>query len=87
MVQNAPMAYPVLPAENNFVRSAPPVAQTPKRRMYQALHQYKATREDELSFEPGDLIAVFNYRDDGWYEGVLGKYQGLFPGNYVKECS
>ena len=47
--------------------------------------EYEATREDELSFPEGATIYVIKTNDDGWYEGVMDKKRGLFPGNYVEE--
>ena len=47
--------------------------------------EYEATREDELSFPEGATIYVIKTNDDGWYEGMMDKKRGLFPGNYVEE--
>ena len=49
------------------------------------LFEYEATREDELSFPEGATIYVLKTNDDGWYEGVMDKKRGLFPGNYVEQ--
>ena len=49
------------------------------------LFEYEATREDELSFPEGAIIYVLKINDDGWYEGMMDKKRGLFPGNYVEE--
>lgn len=51
-----------------------------------AIFDYEATRDDELSFEEGALIYVLQKNPDGWYEGVMNGYTGLFPGNYVELC-
>lgn len=47
-----------------------------------ALYDYEAAREDELSFQEGDIVTIVHRNEDGWYEGILlsnGK-RGLFPG-------
>ena len=49
------------------------------------LFEYEATREDELSFPESAIIYVLKINDDGWYEGVMDKKRGLFPGNYVEQ--
>ena len=48
------------------------------------VYKYASQRYDELSFEPGNIIYVVKKNDDGWYEGVLNGYRGLFPGNYAE---
>ncbi|PIK46851.1 putative abl interactor 2 isoform X2 [Apostichopus japonicus] len=51
-----------------------------------AIFDYEATRDDELTFAEGSLIYVLQKNPDGWYEGVMNGYTGLFPGNYVELC-
>lgn len=51
-----------------------------------AIFDYEATRDDELTFEEGALIYVLQKNPDGWYEGIMNGYTGLFPGNYVELC-
>ena len=48
------------------------------------LYRYASQRYDELSFEPGDVIYVVKKNEDGWFEGYLNGYRGLFPGNYTE---
>ena len=48
------------------------------------LYKYAGQRYDELSFEPGNVIYVVKKNEDGWYEGFLDGYRGLFPGNYAE---
>nr|CAB3264409.1 nostrin [Phallusia mammillata] len=48
-----------------------------------ALYDYVATREDELSINEGDIISVFEKREDDWWRGQVGEKTGLFPANYV----
>ena len=47
------------------------------------IYSYAGQRYDELSFEPGNVIYVVKKNEDGWYEGFLNGYRGLFPGNYA----
>ncbi|KAG2181414.1 hypothetical protein INT43_008997 [Umbelopsis isabellina] len=58
----------------------------------QALFDYQAQDEDELSFEAGDLIAVLSTFDDGWWHGELWDAErnqsiatGTIPSNFVEE--
>lgn len=53
----------------------------------EALYDYVKDKEDELTFNAGDIIYVLKKNDDGWYEGVLNGTTGLFPGNYVEPAS
>ncbi len=48
------------------------------------MYDYAAEKEDELTFQEGDVIFVVKKNDDGWFEGVLRGVTGLFPGNYVE---
>ncbi|KAI6654129.1 Abl interactor 2 [Oopsacas minuta] len=48
------------------------------------LYKYDSQRYDELSFDPGNIIYVVKKNEDGWYEGILNGYRGLFPGNYAE---
>ncbi|XP_021355420.1 abl interactor 2-like isoform X3 [Mizuhopecten yessoensis] len=51
-----------------------------------AIYDYLADKEDELTFNENAVIYVTNKNDDGWWEGVLNGFTGLFPGNYVEPC-
>ncbi|KAL8648789.1 MAG: hypothetical protein Q9210_004782 [Variospora velana] len=54
-----------------------------------ALYLYKAAIPEELSFAKGDVLAVLNMQDDGWWEAeVSGKNgrPGLVPSNYLQPC-
>lgn len=49
-----------------------------------ALYDYQAAADDEISFDPDDLITHIEQIDEGWWRGLCkGKY-GLFPANYVQ---
>lgn len=50
-----------------------------------ALYDYQAGDEDEISFDPEDIITHVEMIDEGWWRGLCkGKY-GLFPANYVQQ--
>lgn len=74
-------------------KAAPPPVPKPKPKApapgggskARAQFAYQATRDDELSFNEGDLITVFAKNADGWWEGEAHGYRGVFPGNYVVE--
>lgn len=55
----------------------------------QALYDYEATSDEELTFKEGDIIKVFrtddNGVDDGFWEGILGNQRGVFPSLVVEE--
>ena len=50
------------------------------------LYDYEAEDENEVSFEPGEVITNIDKPDDNWWEGLTqsGKF-GLFPANYVEQ--
>ncbi|XP_032876257.1 1-phosphatidylinositol 4,5-bisphosphate phosphodiesterase gamma-1-like isoform X2 [Amblyraja radiata] len=53
-----------------------------------ALYDYKAQREDELSFCKQALIHNVDKQEGGWWRGDYGgKKQLWFPANYVEETS
>ncbi|XP_047372605.1 src substrate cortactin isoform X3 [Sciurus carolinensis] len=49
-----------------------------------ALYDYQAAGDDEISFDPDDLITNIEMIDDGWWRGVCKGRYGLFPANYVE---
>ncbi|XP_071827958.1 drebrin-like protein B [Apostichopus japonicus] len=51
----------------------------------QALYDYQAEDETEITFDPGDIIEDIEQIDEGWWRGTSpdGTY-GLFPANYVE---
>ncbi|XP_059927114.1 src substrate protein p85-like isoform X2 [Gadus macrocephalus] len=49
-----------------------------------ALYDYQAAGEDEISFDPDDIITNIEMIDEGWWRGVCGGAYGLFPANYVE---
>jgi len=50
-----------------------------------ALYDYQATDDDEITFDPDDVITMIEQVDEGWWMGTTssGK-RGLFPANYVE---
>lgn len=51
-----------------------------------ALYDYRAERDDELSFCKHAIIMNVNKQDGGWWRGDYGgKKQHWFPANYVEE--
>lgn len=54
----------------------------------EALYDYQAQRDDELSFKVGDIIIVTDQSDGEWWKGRLlndkSNTDALFPGNYVQ---
>ncbi|KAK9501942.1 hypothetical protein O3M35_012570 [Rhynocoris fuscipes] len=51
----------------------------------EALYDYQAADETEISFDPGDIITHIDQIDAGWWQGLGpdGTF-GLFPANYVQ---
>ncbi|XP_055300607.1 hematopoietic lineage cell-specific protein [Sitodiplosis mosellana] len=51
-----------------------------------ALYDYQASAEDEISFDPNDVITHIEKIDEGWWRGLCKNRYGLFPANYVQIC-
>uniref|UniRef100_A0A8C7UJY0 SH3 domain-containing protein n=1 Tax=Oncorhynchus mykiss TaxID=8022 RepID=A0A8C7UJY0_ONCMY len=49
-----------------------------------ALYDYQAAGDDEISFDPDDIITNIETIDEGWWRGVCRGAYGLFPANYVE---
>ncbi|KAK7790653.1 hypothetical protein R5R35_006544 [Gryllus longicercus] len=49
-----------------------------------ALYDYQAAAEDEISFDPDDVITNVEMIDEGWWRGFCKGQYGLFPANYVQ---
>ncbi|CAF92908.1 unnamed protein product, partial [Tetraodon nigroviridis] len=49
-----------------------------------ALYDYQAAGDDEISFDPDDVITNIEMIDEGWWRGVCRGAYGLFPANYVE---
>ena len=52
----------------------------------QALFDFIAEEDGEISFKKGDILFVVEKPDANWWVGMLGAQgsQGLFPSTYVK---
>lgn len=49
-----------------------------------ALYDYEAAADDELTFDPGEVITNVEMIDEGWWRGECRGKIGLFPANYVE---
>ncbi|KAG8576500.1 hypothetical protein GDO81_009884 [Engystomops pustulosus] len=49
-----------------------------------AIYDYEGGGDDEISFEPQDLITDIEMIDEGWWSGFCRGRRGLFPSNYVE---
>ena len=55
---------------------------------YQAIYDFQAGAEDELSIAVGDVVLVKRPGDDeGWFFGSLNGKEGIFPSSYVEPYS
>ncbi|XP_076378763.1 osteoclast-stimulating factor 1-like isoform X2 [Megalopta genalis] len=51
-----------------------------------ALYKYTAQNTDELSFDEGDLLYVYDKDvEPNWWRAKCGNQEGLVPANYVEE--
>ena len=53
----------------------------------QAMYDYTAADDDEVSFNDGDLIIHCQPIDAGWMEGTVERtgQRGMLPSNYVEQ--
>lgn len=51
----------------------------------QALYDFVASEEGEVSFSRGDWITVLDASNENWWEGKVNGNIGLFPSNYVSK--
>ncbi|XP_067001758.2 osteoclast-stimulating factor 1 [Anabrus simplex] len=62
-----------------------PVPKPGKVTVVRALYNYAAQLPDELSFQEGDLLYVFDkVSDPNWWKARCGNQTGLIPSNYVE---
>ncbi|XP_065835652.1 neutrophil cytosolic factor 1-like isoform X4 [Oscarella lobularis] len=54
---------------------------------FEAIFDYTATHEDELTLTIGDRITVVEKQDDGWWKGECKTKTGWFPASYVEPAS
>ncbi|KAI8047516.1 uncharacterized protein B0P05DRAFT_565785 [Gilbertella persicaria] len=50
-----------------------------------ALFDFTGQNDDEISFKTGDIIAVVNEIDKGWWLGEINAKRGIFPVNYTED--
>lgn len=55
-------------------------------KVVRALYKYTAQQADELSFDEGDVLYVYEKDvDSNWWKAKCGSREGLIPVNYVEE--
>ncbi|XP_046331453.2 abl interactor 1-like isoform X4 [Haliotis rufescens] len=83
---------PPPPPDDPYMETGPQLTTQPDwiPKQYQekviAIYDYKAEKEDELTFSENSLIFVLKKNEDDWWEGVMDGQRGLFPSNYVEPC-
>lgn len=50
----------------------------------QCIHTFLIAGDDEVTFDPGDIINNVEMVDDGWWLGEVNGKRGLFPSNYAE---
>ncbi|OBZ86220.1 Uncharacterized protein C19C2.10 [Choanephora cucurbitarum] len=81
-------ATPSIPMEHPLSNT-----DTPSERQYsgeyekyrKALFDFNGQNDDEISFKTGEIIAVINEIDKGWWLGEVHSKRGIFPVNYTEE--
>ncbi|KAK7436543.1 formin-binding protein [Stygiomarasmius scandens] len=87
-----PQNPPHMPANENVPQPGEQTGGTGKKILFyvEAMYDYTATIDEEFSFQAGDIIAVTDIPDDGWWSGELldearrepGRH--VFPSNFVR---
>ena len=64
----------------------PPLPKKPGQvKVFRALYNFTALREDQLSFEEGDVIYVTDMiTNKDWYTAKCNERVGIVPSNYSK---
>ncbi|XP_076801501.1 src substrate cortactin-like isoform X5 [Clavelina lepadiformis] len=63
------------------VDETPPANQGLRAR---SLFDYQATGDDEITFDPDEVITNIDQVDEGWWSGTCHGKTGLFPANFVE---
>ncbi|CAM5140541.1 unnamed protein product [Natator depressus] len=53
----------------------------------EALHDFTAETNEDLSFKKGDSIQILEHVDSEWCRGRLNNSEGIFPAVFVQTCS
>lgn len=57
-------------------------------KVYRAMYDYKAQRDDELSFAEGDVIYILDMiSSKDWWKAKCNEKVGLVPSNYSKSLN
>uniref|UniRef100_A0A8D2J856 SH3 domain containing 19 n=1 Tax=Varanus komodoensis TaxID=61221 RepID=A0A8D2J856_VARKO len=65
----------------------PPHLEEPAGEWCDALHDFTAETQEDLSFKKGDHILILEHLDSEWYRGRLNGKEGIFPAVFVQVCS
>jgi len=84
-------SVPDIPVESHKVQTQPTEEEAAELNTVEdtgysaiALYDYQAAADDEISFDPDDIITNVEMIDEGWWRGYCHGQYGLFPANYVQ---